>query len=242
MYRCMECGAFWGEHQPTCTRCFLSGYILPWSERPRAALDGTIGVSNAREVTSRMFRQIEQSAYEDLELGYSALVMVSGRPGMGKSSMASLLVNGVKGPCLSINAEEGIAQSYAARLRRLGIKRADFHIVTRASVDIAVSYARKVGARAVLIDSVQEACWSANELRHMLEVVPEIGLLVAVMQVTKAGLPAGSNALIHECDVHIVVEQMTWTLRKSRFQQISNVGGPVLPPHVNFTGESKEER
>jgi predicted ATP-dependent serine protease len=188
-----------------------------------------------------MFRQLEKSAYPDLEVDHSTLAMVSGRPGMGKSSMAALLANGVKGPCLSVNAEEGIGPAAAARLRRLGIKRDDYHIITRASVDVAVSYARKVRARSMVIDSVQEASWSADELRHALEVVPEIGLLVAVMQVTKAGLPAGSNSLIHECDVHIVVEDMAWRLLKSRFQNISNVGGPVLPSHANFTG-SKEER
>ena len=94
----------------------------------------------------------------------------------------------------------------------------------------------------MVVDSVQEASWSASELRHALEVLPELGLLVAVMQVTKAGLPAGSNSLIHECDVHIVVEDMVWALRKSRFQDTSNVGGRVLPAHATFTGDSEAAR
>ncbi len=175
-----------------------------------------------------LFSTIEQEAYPQLTLGIGAMVIVSGGPGQGKSSWACRLVDAVRGPALLVYAEEGLSPSLSARLLRCNVKRQDFHIVTRASVDAAVAFARKVGAVAAIVDSVQEAAWSAHELRHVVEVCKELRLLVAVLQVTKAGAPAGSNALVHECDVHVGVDAMKWVVKKSRYQDIG-IGGDVLP-------------
>jgi predicted ATP-dependent serine protease len=162
-------------------------------------------------------------------LGASALVLVSGAPGSGKSSMSCRLANAVKGPVLYVAAEEGISPSLAARLLRCGVKRADFHVLTRASVDTAVAFATKHKCVAAVVDSVQEAVWQAYELRHVLEVVTSLDVLVAVAQVTKEGAAAGSNAYQHECDVHVRVESMAWSLAKSRYQDLAGIGGTVLP-------------
>jgi hypothetical protein len=52
---------------------------------------------------------------------------------------------------------------------------------------------------------------------------------VGVVQVTKAGLPAGAMALQHEADVCVAVDGMSWALAKSRYQDLTDVGGAVLP-------------
>jgi predicted ATP-dependent serine protease len=193
-------------------------------------MDYQPGVSNARALARMDWKTVEhEGAYETLVVGSGALVLVSGPPGSGKSSLSCRLANAVKGPVLYVAAEEGLSPSLAARLRRCDIKRADFHVVTRASVDVAVALATKQRCVAAVVDSVQEAVWSAQELRHVLEVVPSLDMLLAVMQVTKAGLAAGSNAFQHECDVHVRVEAMGWTLAKSRYQDLAGIGGPVLP-------------
>jgi len=49
------------------------------------------------------------------------------------------------------------------------------------------------------------------------------------MQVTKAGAPAGLMQLQHEADIHVQVEGMKWDLAKSRYQDLADIGGPVLP-------------
>ena len=82
---------------------------------------------------------------------------------------------------------------------------------------------------AILIDSVQEASWSAQDLRHLLAVVPTLDLLIGVQQVNKEGAPAGLMALQHEADVQVTVEAMQWSLKKSRYQDLAGVGGEVLP-------------
>jgi predicted ATP-dependent serine protease len=188
------------------------------------------GVSNARALAGMAWKKVEHAgAYEELVIGAGALVLVSGPAGSGKSSWSCRFADAVKGSVLDVAAEEGISPSLAARLLRCNVKRPDFHVLTRASVDTAVAFATKHKAVACVVDSVQEAVWTAHELRHVLEVVPSLDVLVAVMQVTKAGLAAGSNAYQHECDVHVRVEAMGWNLVKSRYQDLAGVGGPVLP-------------
>jgi predicted ATP-dependent serine protease len=200
------------------------------SQRLRAAADYVPGVSDARALTRMAWKSTEHlGAYEDLRLGAGALVLVSGPPGSGKSTWASRLINAVHGPALLIAAEEGISPSLAARLLRSNVKREDFHVLTRATVDAAVAFAKEHKIVATAIDSVQEAAWTASELRHLLEMVPTMDLLVGVVQVTKAGLPAGAMALQHEADVCVTVEGMTWALAKSRYQDLADVGGAILP-------------
>jgi predicted ATP-dependent serine protease len=129
-----------------------------------------------------------------------------------------------------VAAEEGLAPSLAARLARCRVKRPDFGVIARASVDSVVEFALARKAVAVAIDSVQEAAWNTQELRHLLAVVPTLDLLVGVQQVTKDGQPAGLMALQHESDIQVTVESMEWSLKKSRYQDLAGVGGEVLPP------------
>ncbi|MBA3670534.1 MAG: bifunctional adenosylcobinamide kinase/adenosylcobinamide-phosphate guanylyltransferase [Gemmatimonadaceae bacterium] len=230
-FRCVGCGAYWPRHWPTCNRCWRHGHIIPWSERQRAAIDSKPAASNARAVARMNWGEIEQSAYPELRLRISALVLVYGEAGAGKSSWACSLINAIKGPVCLIAAEEGLSPTLANRLQRCRIARDDFHVLTRASVDAAVEFATRIKAIAIALDSVQESAWSATELRHVLGVCPDLKLLVAVAQVNRGGLPSGPNTLRHEADVVVRVEQMRWAIdKKSRYQDPIGVGGDVLPP------------
>lgn len=230
-WRCLECGALYAQHFALCSACWRSGAIVPSPQRLRAAVDYRPGVSDARSITRMAWKTVEhEGAYPELRLGAGALVLVSGPPGSGKSTLASRLVDAVRGPALLVAAEEGISPSLAARLLRCNVKREDFHVLTRSTVDTVVAFAAERKIAACAIDSVQEIAWSASELRHVLEVVPTLDALVAVMQVTKAGLPAGAMALQHEADVHVTVEGMRWTLAKSRYQDLAESRSDVLPP------------
>ena len=238
-FRCIECGAFWDRHWPTCASCFRQGCVIPFSHRPRAAVDYVPGTSTARALSKMAWLTVEHpGAYDQLQLGAGALVEVSGPPGAGKSTWACRLADAVRGPALLVAAEEGISPSLAARLLRANVKREDFHVITRATVDAAVSYAQRIKAVSLIVDSVQEAAYSAGELRHVLEVCDSLLLLVAVLQVTKAGLPAGAMALQHEADVCVTVEAMKWSLTKSRYQDLDGVGGTVLSPSLRQPKES----
>ncbi|MGA7743117.1 MAG: hypothetical protein WBP56_25780 [Polyangia bacterium] len=229
VYRCLRCGAQYERHFPFCSGCWGSGQLVPFSYRNRAQVDYQPGISTAREVARMGWGSVSQQAYPDLHLGVRSLVLDSGPPGGGKSTWSTRLANGVAGPALLVSAEEGISPTLAARLARCNVRRGDFHIIERPTVDQVVELASQKSVTSLVVDSVQECCWTAAELRHLLGVLPSLNVLVAVLQITKGGEPAGAMALQHEADVHVVVEKMTWRLVKSRFQDLDGVGGDVLP-------------
>jgi len=231
-FRCVACGAFWDRHWVSCARCWVHGNILPWSERLYSAIDDEPGFATAREIAGMSFGTVESSAFPALKLGKRSMVVVYGDAGAGKSSMGCRLANGVRGPVLYVAAEEGIGPALNARFDRCKIRREDFCVVTKARVTKAVSYLRQLGAASLVCDSVQEASWRSDELRHILEVCPKLEVLVAVAQVNKAGVPSGTNALVHEADVVISVSAMRWRITKSRYQPLDGVEHEVLPSHV----------
>jgi predicted ATP-dependent serine protease len=230
LWRCVACGAFYQGHLRVCTSCWRDGQIAPCGHRQGANIDHVPATSNARALARMGWSRLKHPGiYEALILGAGALLLVSGFPGAGKSSWACILLDAIGGPVLLVAAEEGLGPSLSARLSRCGIKRQDFYIIARASVDAVAEYAIANKVVAILIDSVQEASWSAQDLRHLLAVVPTLDLLIGVQQVNKEGAPAGLMALQHEADVQVTVEAMQWSLKKSRYQDLAGVGGEVLP-------------
>jgi predicted ATP-dependent serine protease len=230
LWRCLACGAFFETFLRMCTSCCRDGQIAPCSRRQSAKIDSVPAISNARSLARMGWsRLMHPGVYALLVIGVGTLLLVSGFPGAGKSSWACILLDHIVGPVLLVAAEEGLGPSLAARLARCGVKRQDFGIIARASVDAVVEYAIANKVVAIVIDSVQEAAWSARDLRHLLAVVPTLDLVIGVQQVNKDGAPAGLMALQHEADVLVSVESMKWSLRKSRYQDIAGIGGDVLP-------------
>jgi len=228
-FKCRECAMFFREHHPTCPHCLAQGQSLPVPHRSRADIDSQPGVASARDIARMTWAEVKQYACPGLVLGVGALLHMEGGPGAGKSTLACRLADSVQGPAILVSAEEAIGPSLASRLKRCAIKKPEFTVVTKASVDIVVEIAKSVRAMVLVIDSIQEAVWRADDLRHVLEIVPSLALLIAVLQANKAGQPLGRNEFAHEADVRIHCEAMRWRLIKSRYQPISDVGGMVLP-------------
>lgn len=241
-WRCVACGAFYDRHILVCTACWRDGQVAPCAHRQAASIDLVPATSDARAL-ARMGWHILQhpGVYESLVLGPGSLVLASGSPGAGKSTWACRLLDAIPGPVVLVAAEEGIGPSLAARLARCRVKRENFGVIARASVDSVAEYAIARKTVAVVIDSVQEAAWSAHELRHLLSIVPTLDLLIGVQQVTKEGTPAGLMSLQHEADIQVTVEAMQWSLKKSRYQDVTNVGGEVLNSSILDIPAIKEE-
>jgi predicted ATP-dependent serine protease len=228
-WRCLACGSTYAAFFRCCSSCWAVGQIVPVGRRSPAAIDSEPAISNARDLARLTWADVPHVVYPDVKIGAGALVLVSGPPGAGKSSWACRLLDSVPGPVLYVAAEEGLSPTLAARLLRCNVKRENFNVIARASVDATVARLRELRAVACVLDSVSEAAWSASELRHVLGVVGGLTMLIAVCQVNKQNELLGVNALLHEADLHVVVEGMRYQLRKSRFQDFSAVaGGDVL--------------
>lgn len=228
IWRCLACGALYEARFAFCSGCWAQGQIVPQPRRLSAEVDSLPGEASARDIARMNWQQVPHEVYAELVVGQGALVEVSGQPGAGKSSFACRLLDSIPGTVVLVSAEEGLSPSLSARLSRCRVARGDFRVLTRASVDAVVARTVELKAVALCVDSVSEVAWSASELRHILEVIPTLAVLIAVLQVTKQGLPSGANALLHEADVHVSVESMRWSLKKSRYQDLAAVGGDVL--------------
>ncbi len=234
---CLDCGAFFDRHVPVCTACFTFGRVVVRAERARALVDYQPEVASARDIARTSWGEVSVRTYPTLKLGPKALVVAVGEAGSGKSTFTARALDGICGPVLLVSVEESIGPSLAARLRRAGVKRADFGVASACSVDQIVELTRRYDARAIGIDSVQPSAFAAaRELRHLAAVLPKLELVVAVSQVNKHGRIAGTNDLEHECDVLVRCEKLpndglTWRLEKSRYQACDDehARGRILP-------------
>ena len=243
-WRCNHCGNYFQTHVGVCPHCYSSGSLVMVGYRPRAEVDYTPGVSNARELARMSWQVVEHpGVYERVIIGEGTLLETYGPPGAGKSSWSCRLVDAIPAPVGLVSAEEGLGPTLSARLIRCRIKREDFHVLTRATVDQVVAFIQQHKLVAIIIDSVSDISWSATELRSILEVCPSLKLLVAVLQVTKETQPAGRMALQHEADVMIKFENMKWQITKSRFQPIDEtMTDSVLPPDTETPSTNISEK
>ncbi len=219
-YRCIECGAEYEQHVPLCTCCLESGVVVPMGRRVRALIDYAPEVTDASALLRGSWQVVEAPAYPTLQLRRGALVVLTGPPGAGKSTMACLAADSTRKTVVLASVEEPPGPSLAARLGRCGVRRSDFGVVGRASVDQLVEVCRRRDPAALIVDSVQPADFRARDLRHLLAVLPRLEILFAVSQQNKRGVVHGEQALVHEADVVIECDALRWRLSKSRYQPI----------------------
>ncbi len=230
-WRCVLCGSWFAEHAPSCVGCLDAGTIVRIGTRASAAIDFTAEVTTAAELARASWTPVVSSAYTHLRLGVGALLVVYGPAGGGKSSLATRLLDGLRAPVILQSVEEPPGPSLHARLARCGVKRNDFTIAGRASVDQLAALIRDRKAVALGIDSVQVAAFTPDDLRHLLLVLPTLQIIVAIAQVNKRGEIEGRERLLHEADIAIRVEDLRWTITKSRYQP-NDIAGSVLAEEV----------
>jgi len=180
-------------------------------------MSGRLQEVTARELAARNFSLQVSEAYPSVRLLAGALTIMVGAPGMGKSTMLAKFLDGVDGNVALFAAEEGAGPALGERLARLKIRRSDFHVFEGGNVDSLAE--RIVGQKIKVlgIDSLNVVQILPQELRR-IQSHTKMPLVLATQQVTKAGLPAGSNMWSHEADCVFLVEKMTWKLVKTRYQ------------------------
>ena len=179
----------------------------------------------------RSWRLVASEAYPDVRLLAGALLGVFGNPGAGKSTWLLRFLAGLRGPVVLYCAEEGLGPAVSERLGRLAIRRDDFYLSEGGSVDALLELVAAKGAEALAIDSVSVTTFTARDLRKILSGCRELKLLAFAVQVTKAGIPAGANALLHEADVLVHCEKMSWEVEKTRYSAVG-AGGAILETEV----------
>ncbi|MBI4700370.1 MAG: hypothetical protein HY744_04240 [Deltaproteobacteria bacterium] len=227
-YRCAACGRYYPARVDVCAACWRPGLVLLWPARHAAEVDAVAEVTTAAALCRAAWDETRVGAYPDLRIGRDTLLVATGGPGAGKTTWACRALDSVAGPVTMWAAETGPGPALAALLARLVVRRESFHVVGRADLDAVHRQLARSHAVALAVDSVQVAETEPDDLRHLLAVLPDLRLAVAVSQLNKAGVIEGAMRLAHEADVIVELHEMSWTLAKSRYQPIAGVGGPVL--------------
>jgi DNA repair protein RadA/Sms len=256
VFVCQNCGVSSPKWQGQCAGCGEWNSLLAElsAANPRKTA-GTARASKARVSSSLAAEAIlEQprlttgSGELDRVLGGGlvpgSVTLIGGDPGIGKSTLmlqAAAALNSL-GPVLYATGEESLKQ-VALRGRRLGLEAATAQLIAETCVEDIVGAACDMGARALIVDSIQTmhserieaAPGAVSQLREctaeLVRFAKASGTAVLLVgHVTKEGQIAGPRVLEHMVDTVLYFESDTGSryrvLRsvKNRFGAANEIG------------------
>jgi len=255
VYRCAECGADHPKWAGRCDGCgawnSLVEEVTASRPRTRARNDeaGTAPVRLAAVSTTSTPRLVTGIHEFDFVLGGGivpgSLVLIGGEPGIGKSTLllqaaARLAANGV--PVLYAAGEESVEQ---VRLRadRIREDAGNVLVLPEVRVEAIIAQAAQVGARVIIVDSIQTAYTddlegapgNVGQVREcagrLMRYAKATGTAVFVVgHVTRGGVIAGPKTLEHVVDTVCYFEgEASLDFRilravKNRFGSVDEVG------------------
>jgi len=222
-WTCIGCGSVSDQHQAFCWGCMGDNTFVRLPRRPSTRVNAMPQRASARDLAKANWTMVEAAAYPSIRVLSGAFVAVYGGPGQGKSTMQARWLDSISGPVVLAALEEGLGPAVSERLGRLAIRRADFHLWAGGGLDDLVAELADTKAKALGVDSLTVSHWLPPEVRRVQQTAM-VPLVVGTIQVTKAGLAAGTNAWLHEADVVVRVEDMSWQVEKSRYQPPGTTG------------------
>jgi len=147
-------------------------------------------------------------------------IIIHGKPGGGKSTFAIQFAKYLSdnfGKVIYISGEEGLSKTLQSKFLLTGSTSRNIDVADlRSYNDIIRSVASK-SYPFIFIDSLNTMKISVDELRDLRNRYNE-SAIITISQATKGGLIRGSNELIHDCDVHLIVDAGIATTSKNRFR------------------------
>ncbi|NCQ13000.1 DNA repair protein RadA [Candidatus Falkowbacteria bacterium CG10_big_fil_rev_8_21_14_0_10_37_18] len=239
--RCLECGS-WGT--------LNSGVTDAKSEKKEAAkkLGGATVLDFNSIPDTALARQRTGSEEIDRVLGGGlvpgSLILLSGEPGIGKSTLAAQIAGGLGNKIMTIyvSGEESAGQ-VKSRLQRLNTDFSQLKFVSETNAEKICSTALKLKPDIVIIDSIQTVysalipaeAGSVSQIRaaavKFLELSKENNIAVILIgHITKDGQVAGPKSLEHIVDTVLYLENENTNnyclLRatKNRFGSVNELG------------------
>jgi DNA repair protein RadA/Sms len=253
---CQSCGAIYARWMGKCEQCGAWNSLLE-EAAPAAAVSSTKRTVTATALrpsslagieTKHLPRQSTTVAEVDQVLGGGivpgAVMLLSGDPGIGKSTLVLQLAAGMAASrkVLYASGEES-AEQIKLRAERLGVATSSLDLISETNVDAICATIEQGGYELVIIDSIQTMAMAAltgspgtvgqittsAQALQMLAKQRHISMLI-IGHVTKEGNIAGPKILEHLVDVVLYLEGERYgafkALRgiKNRFGSTSEVG------------------
>ena len=210
-----------------CTGCFTERTVLLEPQRPPAMMRSELHTASARDLVKRSWNTVESKREPNVLIGVGGMLALFGPPGCGKSTWLMSYLDGVAGPVVLLSAEERLGPTVSSRLSRLGVNRADFHLIGQGSMDSLVAFCRRVRAVVLAVDSINVTTFLSTDLRRLVESTG-VKALVFALQSTKDGKHAGSQSYLHESDVVMEMSEQQWVITKSRYQATPITGSVLM--------------
>jgi predicted ATP-dependent serine protease len=220
---CAACGTRYAERIQFCIRCFRTGVCIPDYRRVTGELLPAARRTTARKLAAEDQAVFSLKTYPEIKMQHDSFIAIHGGQGGGKTTLTLRTLDELH-PSLFVSGEMKVGPVLSAYLRRLEIRRDDLNIIEPQSTNQILDAARD-GVRAVGIDSLSvltllpEDCVSLARNARVI--------VIGILQETKAGIAAGSNAWLHAADIVIRCENLKWILEKSRYQELG-VSGDIL--------------
>lgn len=218
---CSNCRALLRENGGFCPSCFRSGLIFSRYRRVADEFLPAVPGITARELAKSISRVIKLTVCPGLVLGQGAFVVTHGSPGSGKTTQLLKVADEMQ-PSTVLAFEMGVGPLLASMLQRMEIRSERITFQEPRTLPEIFTLAETPGLKAMFIDSLSVSTLQPNDARSLARANNVV--VWGTLQETKSGAFRGSNEWAHAADVILAVENMRWTLTKSRYQPVGLTG------------------
>lgn len=254
VYTCSHCDAQYPKWVGRCSQCGKFGTVGTEGitmQKPSSKLNSvqttpatTVNLGSLKTASVPKF----SSGYMEVDrvlgggIAYGGVTLMTGEPGVGKSTLLLALAGRLGKNVLYVSGEES-AEQISGRLQRLGLIGDDISFTTASEVGSLVQVINHQQPKFVVVDSLQTmisahaegAAGSPGQVRAVLASLIEASkqnksAIFVIGHVTKEGVAAGPKAVEHLVDVVLQLEgnpnQGLRFLRasKNRFGSTDEVG------------------